>query len=81
MMLEKACSFGAWPVARKINDIMKIIKVSASGGKEFAKLLLRQTPGGLGVWGDCKFVVNEPVEYCDWWVVCHGPGLREVAEG
>lgn len=31
--------------------------------------LLRQTPGGKGIWGDCIFHVNEHVETCDWWVV------------
>ena len=31
--------------------------------------LLRQTPGGLGVWGECRFFVNEAVEDCDFWVV------------
>lgn len=34
--------------------------------------LLRQTPNGLGVWGRYRFVVNEPVEACDYWVVCDG---------
>lgn len=53
-----------------------IIKIS-SGLKQNAKLLLRQTPHGLGVWNDLKFVVNEPVDYCDWWVVCHAGGLLE----
>ncbi|QDS96325.1 Glycosyltransferase family 10 (fucosyltransferase) [Roseimaritima multifibrata] len=31
--------------------------------------LLRQTPGGKGVWEDFQFVVNEPLESCDAWVV------------
>lgn len=56
---------------------MKTIKVSA-GSSEFSRLLLRQTSGGSGVWKDCKFIVNQPVERCDWWVVCHGSGLRQV---
>jgi len=56
---------------------MKIIKVSASGGEKLAGLLLRQTPGGHGIWKNCKFVVNEPVKNCDWWFVCHGSGLSE----
>lgn len=34
--------------------------------------LLRQTPGGTGVWEEFRFVVNEPVESCDFWVVCDG---------
>lgn len=54
---------------------MKIVKVSATGGAELSGLLLRQTPGGGGTWGDCRFVVNQPVERCDWWVVCHGSAL------
>ena len=33
---------------------------------------LRQTPGGSGVWGNCRFVVDEPVESCDFWVVYDG---------
>jgi hypothetical protein len=56
---------------------MKIIKVSASGGEKLAGLLLRQTPGGNGIWKNCKFIVNEPVKNCDWWFVCHGSGLSE----
>jgi hypothetical protein len=51
-----------------------IIKIS-SGLKQYANLLLRQTPHGSGVWRGAKFVVNEPVDYCDWWVVCHAGGL------
>lgn len=35
--------------------------------------LLRQTPGSRGVWGDCRFRVNEDeVEACDYWVVYEG---------
>ncbi|MGB5475300.1 MAG: glycosyltransferase family 10 [Gammaproteobacteria bacterium] len=34
--------------------------------------LVRQTPGGEGVWGECRFVVNQPVDACDYWVVCEG---------
>jgi hypothetical protein len=33
---------------------------------------LRQTPGGNGVWGNCRFIVDEPVESCDFWVVYDG---------
>jgi hypothetical protein len=53
---------------------MKLIKVS-SGDEKFSRLLIRQTPGGKGVWKDCKFIVNEEVEVCDCWVVCHRSGL------
>ena len=31
--------------------------------------LIRQTPGRAGVWGDCRFFINEAVEECDYWVV------------
>jgi hypothetical protein len=31
-----------------------------------------QTPGRTGIWGGCRFVINEPVERCDWWVVASG---------
>jgi len=34
--------------------------------------LLRQTPGGLGVWGDCQFFVNQEIDQCDYWVVLEG---------
>ena len=34
--------------------------------------LLRQTPGASGVWGRYRFVINETVERCDYWVVCDG---------
>lgn len=31
--------------------------------------LIRQTSGGKGIWKDCKFIVNEKVDECDFWVV------------
>lgn len=55
---------------------MKIVKVSTSGNANLARLLLRQTPGGRGIWGDCQFIVDQPVDCCDWWVVCHRTGLK-----
>ena len=55
---------------------MKIIKVS-SGNSKFSALLLRQTPKGKGIWGDCQFLVNQDVERCDWWVICHVSGLQK----
>jgi hypothetical protein len=58
---------------------MKIIKVS-SGSEEYSNLLLRQTVGMRGIWGDCKFLVNQKVDYCDWWVVCHFSGLLKPEE-
>src|SRR5260370_25233007 len=32
--------------------------------------LLRQTPQQSGVWEGYHFYVNEPIEECDYWVVC-----------
>ena len=56
---------------------MKIIKVSA-GRSEKTNLLLRQTVKSMGVWNDCKFVVNDTkLKKCDWWFVLHGSGLVE----
>ena len=55
------------------------IKVS-SGNNELSELLLRQTPRGIGIWGDCQFLVNQPVDTCDWWVVCHSSGLEAQDE-
>ena len=34
--------------------------------------LLRQTPGSSGVWGNCRFLVNDNTEECDFWVVYDG---------
>jgi hypothetical protein len=31
--------------------------------------LIRQTPGCNGVWNDCIFKFNEPLEECDFWIV------------
>lgn len=31
--------------------------------------LIRQTPGRSGVWGDCRFFINEEIQDCDFWVV------------
>lgn len=56
---------------------MKIVKVS-SGRADLSNLLLRQSPAGQGIWGDCRFIVNQPVEKCDWWVVCHQSGLQST---
>ncbi len=51
-----------------------IIKVSF-GRREMAGLLARQTPGFSCSWNGLKFVINQPVDRCDWWVVCHSSGL------
>jgi hypothetical protein len=34
--------------------------------------LAKLTPGGTGMWGDCQFVINEPVEQADCWFVIDG---------
>ena len=46
---------------------MKKIKLSINSPK---KGLLRQTPNNDGIWGDYKFFINDPVEECDYWVIC-----------
>ncbi len=55
---------------------MKTIKLSVR--PVLSEIFLRQTPNANGVWGDCRFIVNSPVEKCDWWVVCHNSGLTET---
>jgi len=52
------------------------VKVSIHDSVELSKMLLRQSSGRRGVWGNCRFYVNEPVERCDWWIVCHGAALQ-----
>jgi hypothetical protein len=42
--------------------------------------LLRQTPGGTGRWGRFTFVVDEPVERCDYWIVCDGLSRPETVD-
>ncbi|MDQ7001097.1 MAG: glycosyltransferase family 10 [Ghiorsea sp.] len=56
---------------------MKIIKVTATGGTELPDLFLRQTTNHDGMWGDCHFYVNQYVEKCDWWIVCHFSALEK----
>ena len=34
--------------------------------------LIRQTPASKGVWGDCKFFINQNIDECDYWVVYDG---------
>lgn len=53
---------------------MKVVKVS-SGSSRLSQLLLRQTPCFNGIWGDCKFIVNQQVDKCDAWFVLHHSGL------
>jgi len=40
--------------------------------------LIRQTPGRAGVWGNCRFFINEPVEECDYWVIYDDVVLPET---
>ena len=40
--------------------------------------LARQTPRGAGEWGGCRFLVNQEVEACDFWVVLDGFGGPET---
>jgi len=54
-----------------------IVKVTATGGHDLSDLFLRQTAKHLGIWGNCQFYINQPVEKCDWWVVCHGSALTK----
>jgi len=55
----------------------QIIKVTTTGDKSLNKLLLRQTPGSTGRWGDNVFFINEEINYCDWWFVCHSTALKQ----
>jgi hypothetical protein len=34
--------------------------------------IIRQIPGSLGIWQGCEFIVNRPVEECDFWVIYEG---------
>lgn len=51
-----------------------LIKLSA-GKPELSVLSLRQTSSGNGFWGNNQFIVNQDIDYCDWWFVCHSSGL------
>jgi len=51
------------------------VKVSTSN-PEVKSLLLRQTPGCSGLWKGVRFIVDEHIDKCDWWVVCHRTGLK-----
>lgn len=42
--------------------------------------LLRQTLGSKGLWGNCRFFVNQDIEDCDWWVVYDGLLKHEKAQ-
>jgi len=34
--------------------------------------IIRQTPGRRGIWGNCRFYINEKIDQCDFWVVYEG---------
>lgn len=55
---------------------MKIVKLSC-GNKEVSKIIMRQTPGGKGVWGEYKFIADDSLKECDCWIVCHVSGLMK----
>jgi hypothetical protein len=40
--------------------------------------LLRQTPRSRGIWQDCEFIVDQPVEECDFWVIYEGLYAPEI---
>jgi hypothetical protein len=39
--------------------------------------ITRQTPGGKGVWGECRFFCNTDIDHCDYWFVLEGPGKKK----
>ena len=51
-----------------------IIKISA-GESSKAELLLRQLSKKAQAFDGIQFLVNQPVDRCDWWIVCHSSGL------
>lgn len=55
---------------------MKIVKVSTSN-PELSLMFLRQTSKEEGIWKDCRFIVNQQVERCDWWIICHSAALQQ----
>lgn len=34
--------------------------------------IIRQSPGGQGVWGEYRFFINQEIDECDFWVVYEG---------
>jgi hypothetical protein len=48
---------------------MILVKCSIEGS-EFP--VIWQTPGGKGIWGDCKFVLDPDLDECDHWIVYEG---------
>lgn len=56
---------------------MITVKLTTSTDNRLSGLFLRQTPGNNGIWGKCKFIVNQPFERCDWWIICHFSTIRK----
>ena len=52
------------------------VKVSY-GNDKTTPHLLRQSEQQSGTWKDHKFLINQNVEECDWWVVCHASSLTK----
>lgn len=52
---------------------MFTVKISTN----FEWKLERQTPRNSGVWGNCRFIVNQDIEECDFWVVIDGVTKKE----
>jgi len=46
-----------------------MISVKLSYPKSWYWPLERQTPGQTAIWNNCRFLINQPVERCDYWVV------------
>jgi len=56
---------------------MITVKVTTSN-QHLPDIFLRQTPGRKGIWGGCHFIINKPIERCDWWVICHKSAIRDL---
>lgn len=55
---------------------MKVVKLTTSD-KALSGLYYRQTAGRDGKWDNCHYFVNQPVNRCDWWIVCHYSALKQ----
>ena len=44
---------------------MKIVKLTFN----FDFPIFRQSPGYLGIWGDYKFIIDESLLECDYWLI------------
>ena len=42
--------------------------------------ILRQSPGGLGIWKNCQFIFDGEISECDYWVVIDNLGKTEIAK-